>query len=274
MAKKQPTPRMRAHFGTAQQKLFPAGTKFFDSSGRVQRQFVGMSLYEKSRTLKTESGKPMLFRDKRPMELSNSMKGEKGTVFSRKTGTVTTVARSKWETFGTKNGTPTKPMTLKQMVMQLSIAAHQLPISVANWRNIVALRSLAIFQGSFTMKAFNSANKRRWKKNTKWTIAKRIRKRTWLGDGGLMQETGALRRSLKLENRGAFVTSITSDCPYGGYHNSPDSSDTYGDGFNGKFSPPKPITKRQFMGHSTLIMEFIEKYQDKYLLDMVFRRLG
>lgn len=189
--------------------------------------------------------------------------------------------RTKWAAFG-----PITKLTPIEWRRQLIIAAHQSEIAKEQWKTILIKRAETVFKESFTLKRFNSKGSEAWPKNTQWTIKKRRRtehwekhKRwgsyyrtaggTWPGAGGLMQETGRLSKQFKIIRK-PFSLALATDTPYAGIHNAPEGSGyTYG-----RICGAQPVKRRQFMGHSTLIDDFIEKYERRYLFDDVFRTIA
>lgn len=205
------------------------------------------------------------FHDVRYMELPNDYTGP--SRHKTKNGVKT---KNTWRTRG--RGAVTTLKDIREMVLQMTVSAHQMSIAFEHWRIVLAKRALKIFQDSFEMKKFNSAGEVRWKANTSWTVKKRKRRKTWPGANKLMQEYNNLYKSLKdIPTVKRFTSGVKATSKYAGYHNDPRPGDTYGDGFGGKFSPPKSIVRRQFMGHSTLIDEFINQYEKNYLYYTIFR---
>lgn len=268
----------RGRLSSAQQGLFAKGTNFFgfDVKGRDYKNYTG---HVRAPFREMMIGRPMesgphakrswstsRFAGARYMELPSNYQGV--GKHTTKNGLRT---KQTWTTFG--GGEVVKLKDIKRLVLQLNIAAHQLPIAAEHWRFVLAQRALKIFQESFEMKKFNSKGASRWQANTKWTVKKRKWKGTWPGANKLMQETNALHDSLEyIPTVAPFTSGVRANASYAGYHNDPRSGETYGNGFGGRFSPPKPVTRRQFMGHSTLIDDFIMAYESAYLFDTVFRK--
>ena len=83
-----------------------------------------------------------------------------------------------------------------------------------------------------------------------------------------MQETNALYESLEyIPAVAPFTSGVRANASYAGFHNDPRPGETYGTHYGAK-----PVTRRQFMGHSTLIDDFIMTYEQAYLFDTVFRK--
>lgn len=257
---------LRGQLTTKQKSLFHSKAKLFTESGRVSSPYREMTIGNKissgvhaKKTLSTN-----WFTDRRQMEMPLNYKG---------TGTIkrleTRKTRDNWEAF--PSGSGFVKLNSKEFPIHLIMVSHQIGIAMEHWRLAIANRALAVFQESFKLKKFNSADGKKWKKNTRWTWRKRLRKGTWPGAGRLMQETNKLYKSLHVVNGEPFV-GVKASCRYAGIHNNPRPGETYGNGFGGKYFPPKPVTRRQFMGHSTKIDEFILMYESRYLFDSVFRR--
>lgn len=155
---------------------------------------------------------------------------------------------------------------LSTVAMQLKIAAYLLEKNLDYWKNALAYRALNIFQKSFELKRFNSEGSKPWEPNTEFTIRKRKMHNTWPGAGKLMMETGYLRDTLSVTEGSMIKPAIVStNASYAGVHNNPEEipNATYG-------NTGVPVTKRQFMGHSSYIDTFIIEYQTQYLFDSVF----
>lgn len=262
---------VRGTLTTAQKSQFVAGTKFSDVSGRIAAPFREMSIGQELRSgrharLNNDGRglKTKWFSDLRKMELPANYSG----VRAMKVGNGK-VTRDSW-----RATTGFDIITLKninQLHQHLASVAHQIPIATEHWRMVLARRALAVFQESFTLKRFNSDGARKWKLISTWTRKKRKWKGTWPGAGKLMQETNTLFKSLHVEDS-TLTSSVVASAHYAGVHNNPEPGMTYGNGFGGRYSPPKPVTQRQFMGHSTKIDEFIAAYEKNYLFDTIFRR--
>lgn len=262
---------VRGTLTSTQKNLFVAGTSFSNVSGRIANPFREMSIGQEmksGRHARSANGgrgiKAKWFTDPRRMELPSNYNG----IGSKKFGSGK-VTRDNW-----RATTGIDIITLKninQLRQHLVSVAHQIPIATEHWRMVLARRALAVFHESFTLKRFNSDGERKWKLNTKWTRQKRKWKGTWPGAGKLMQETNALFKSLHVEDS-ALTSRVVASAHYAGVHNNPEPGMTYGNGFGGRYSPPKPVTQRQFMGHSTKIDEFIAVYEKNYLFDTIFRK--
>lgn len=185
-------------------------------------------------------------------------------------------------------------MSWKEFQAQIMRLPYMLDVAALNFTVDIAKRALVVFQHSFKEKRFYSGDGKTWPALSDFTIKKRMRKGTWPGHGGMLQEYGTLYDSLRREgnfnpayNRvvahrfrdkvwtypGRFKSS--KDHPgfvYAGIHNNPDGA-TYGNGFGGRI-PPRPAKQRQFMGFSTYIDNFEEKFIDRYLFHQVFNRGG
>lgn len=265
----------RGTLSAAQQGLFSKGTNFFrynlrgsNIPGQVRAPFkemmIGRSMHSGPNSKRSWSTSS--FSGARQMELPSNYEGvgKHNTKYGLKT-------KQSWAAFG--SGEVIKLPNFKRLVLQMTIAAHQIPIAAEHWRFVLAQRALKIFQDSFTMKKFNSKGASRWQANTSWTVKKRKWKKTWPKVNKLMQETNALYNSLEyVPTIAPFTSGVRANASYSGFHNDPRPGETYGNGFGGIYSPPKPVVRRQFMGHSTLIDDFIMAYEQAYLFDTVFRK--
>lgn len=263
--------RVRGTLTSGQRGLFVADTKLFDESGRIKAPFREMSIGQELRSGRharaNNGGQGVYtkwFTDPRKMELPADYGGV-GAI-KAKGGAVT---RDTWRATRDAGIIPLK--NLNQLYRHLIVVAHQIPIATEHWRMVLARRALAVFKESFVLKRFNSDGAKKWKPNTRWTRRKRKWKGTWPGAGKLMQETNTLFKSLHVVDT-PLASSVVAGARYAGVHNSPERGMTYGNGFGGRFSPPKPVTQRQFMGHSTKIDEFIAAYEKSYLFDTIFRK--
>lgn len=262
---------VRGTLTSTQKGLFVAGTKLSDASGRIVAPFREMSIGQELRSGRharsNNEGKGLKttwFRDPRKMELPSNYQG----VGAKKVGN-SYVTRQNWQATAKEGIIRFKDVN--QLYQHLISVAHQIPIATEHWRMVLARRALAVFQESFILKRFNSDGAHNWKRISPWTRKKRKWKGTWPGAGKLMQETNALCKSLHVKD-GALTSSVVASAHYAGIHNCPEPGMTYGNGFGGKYMPPKPVTKRQFMGHSTKIDEFIAAYEKNYLFDTIFRK--
>lgn len=270
----------RSTLTESQRNLFSEGTNFygFDSkygryknyTGRIASPFRELTI-GRSMSSGPKAKNPWSisqFPDARNMELPKDYSGS--GKHSTKNGLKT---KNSWSAFGFGKSETIKLKNFKELALQMAIAAHQVSIAAEHYRFVLAQRALKIFQESFELKRFNSARTVRWKLNTEWTRKKRKRKGTWPGAGKLMQETNELYKSLEYIPRiNAFTSGVRANAPYAGIHNDPRPGETYGNGFGGIFSPAKAVTRRQFMGHSSLLDDFINAYERAYLFDTVFRK--
>lgn len=255
----------------AQKSLFVAGTKFSGvvqswnsylqkiephATGRVAKEFRGMSLGNKG------------YADRRSLALPSWYEGPNRHKVKGRSSYYT---KKSWETKFFAKGETVELRNLQEIALQLSIASHMSEVQMAHWKFVLAERARKIFQDSFVLKRFNSDGAVKWRYNTRSTYTKRRKKGTWPGAGGLMMETGALQKSIKVKkiHSNDYVVTTTPAANgriYAGVHNNPTAGMTYGHIFGAQ-----PVTQRQFMGHSTKIFEFMEAYESKYLFDMVFR---
>lgn len=270
---------IRATLNEGQKGLFSKGTYFYghvDRNGNYNYSNHLLPHY-KEMTIgqRLESGPHAKrkwsvesFTDARYMKLPSDYKGS--GKHATKKGLMT---KKTWQTFGLTSDGVYKLKNLKEMVLQLTIATHQVSIASEHYRIVLAQRALKIFQDSFTLKRFNSAGSTRWEALTKWTRNKRKRMGYWPNTNKTLQETNYLYNSLEcLPTINAFTSGVRANAKYAGFHNDPRPGETYGNGWGGKFSPLKPVTRRQFMGHSTLLDDFIHVYEKAYLFDTVFRK--
>lgn len=254
----------------AQKSLFVAGTQFVSADqGRTRSAFVGITLQGQ----KNASGKLVGFKDPRAVPVPNWYNGPNLRDIRDKSGNfVERRTRYPWKAtqYGTQSQIRLKD--LKEMALQLAIASHLCVVNMEHWKYVLALRAQKIFQDSFRLKRFNSEGTSKWKKNTRFTYLKRVRNHTWPGAGGLMQEDGYLQKSIIVKEKGPNGNPIVTTAPthggkiFAGVHNNPTPGMTYGNMYG-----RKPVTQRQFIGHSTKIDEFMSWYQQRYLFDMVFR---
>lgn len=264
------------YLNNQQKAYFSKGTLFngvrqkdgtIKSSRHVVNPFREMMLFKKMHSSSTSQRYWEIkgFRDVRYMELPNEYKGDgrhktKKGVYTKET----------FKAVGSKSIVKLKD--INDLILHIKVAAHQMPIAFEHWRIVLAKRALHIFQQSFEMKRFNSKGAVHWKSISRWTVHKRKRRGTWPGANKLLQEYNNLYNSLKeVPSINRFTSGVKATSGHAGYHNDPRPGDTYGDGFGGRFSPPKPIVRRQFMGHSTLIDDFISVYENKYMFYTIFR---
>lgn len=165
-------------------------------------------------------------------------------------------------------------VTLDQLVKVVADAPYNLQLQLHNFAVDVSIRALTVFRRSFTERRFYSSGGESWPSLTEATIRKRERRGTWPGDG-ILREYGNLYRSLTRKSmkyaKGIMETVYTDPKAfprgkaYARIHNDPMAGDTYGTIFGAR-----PVKRRQFLGFSTYIDNFEEKYIDRYLFHAVF----
>lgn len=179
---------------------------------------------------------------------------------------------------GKRRGATKAMKSSKEWAINLIRLAEGISSHVLSFTAVTALRAQKVFQDSFKYKRFYSSGEPSWKPLSDFTIKKRLLQGTWPGAGGILRERGDMYNSLKVKkvNNGLYHGYGVYTDPkeykngphrgfvYAGLHNNPSASDTYGDGFNGAIRPRKAI-KRQFMGHSTYIDQFIFSNIDRYM---------
>lgn len=177
--------------------------------------------------------------------------------------------------------------SLKMTPEQFMQHARELPmlldVKVFDFTVAMAHKAQDTFRRSFGNQGFYSAGAPRWQPLTAYTM----RKRAWHGtlkSNPILREYGVLRDSIKvkesksLESMGHVITQTVWTDPlvfsrsryhrgfvYAGVHNNPSIGDTYGKWFGGK-----QAKQRQFMGHSTYVDDWQEKYVRNYLFDSIF----
>lgn len=175
-------------------------------------------------------------------------------------------------------------LNLTWLRKHLISVTEKISINALNFSVILSLRAQKIFQDSFKYKRFYSADGAAWAPLKPSTIKKRQRKRTWPGAGGMLREYGDMYKSVKARrgDKGKFIGSVYTDpsdyvrhnytdrygmsrvdkrgvfC-YAGLHNE-------GGRIRGKYRLPK----RQFMGHSTYLLDFALQQADRYFFFNVF----
>lgn len=260
---------LRGSLSKKQKGLFSKENSFLRGAAPFREMMIGQSMSSGPNAKQHRSVK--FYHDIRFMELPSTY--NEGGQHRTKNGMMT---KRTWRVFNAdkKGGIAfTQLKDLREMILQMKIAAHQMPIAFEHWRFVVAKRALKVFQDSFELKRFNSSPGYTWKAISSWTREKRKRNKTWPGANRLMQETNHLYKSLQCyQNIAPFTSGVRANANYSGYHNSPRDGDTYGNGFGRTFVPPKPIIQRKFMGHSSLITDFINKYQSNYLFETIFRK--
>lgn len=257
----------RGYISEQRQALFPKGTSFRTGEGRLRGWAAPMALDSKR---VSKRGTTRVFTGKQKITLGIDKPMTGATTPMRNNGKFLGYrTRDSWGApKGGKNVISLK--NLKEMVLCMKISEHMLSVQASAWSLLIAYRAKAIFQESFTMKRFNSANSKAWKANTSWTVKKRKWKHTWPGAGKLMMEYGKICSNFDVKSKGAVARTYT----YGhaaALHNNPPAGATYGNGFGGKYNPPKPFVQRQFMGHSSLMRPFMLEYENKYWFRSVFR---
>ena len=165
-------------------------------------------------------------------------------------------------------------VNMDQLIQVVSNVPHSLEFQLHNFAVDVSIRALVVFKRSFTERKFYSADGAVWPALTPFTIKTRERRGTWPGDG-ILREYGNLYSSLSrrsISKTNGVMEQVYTDPKqfpkgraYGGVHNDPRPSDTYGTIFGAK-----PVKRRQFMGFSTYIDNFEEQYIDRYLFHAVF----
>ena len=152
-----------------------------------------------------------------------------------------------------------------------------------NWSNNLFRIAERIASVSLSFSAVTTGGDA-WPELSKFTIKKRISKKTWPGAGGMLMEYGDMFKSIQIHslktsgmrgygvytNPEAYTHGKRKGFVYAGIHNNPSRSDTYGDGFHGAITP-KRVIKRQFMGHSSYIEDFIRSNIGRYMFYEVFK---
>lgn len=225
-------------------EFFPGNIVFRDKSGRLTAKYAPLG-YSKE----FKDSRRIAVSEKRPGVTTMRRGGEKGLY---------TIGR-----YGAsyKQDGIVVMKSLDEVALQLEIAAQQSEVALENWKTIILEQAYKFFDESFDRKSWGGKS---WPKLAQSTINKRIRRGTWPGSGGILEETGALRSSLELvEDKYKITTKPITDYngryhSYAGVHNNPDDVGS-------------PLSQRQFIGHNNLTKGFIEYYQDRWLFDSVFR---
>lgn len=250
--------------------MFIPGTEFRTPEGRLKDVYRPLAFRRGKMVDGVNVGG---YFDKRKMRLSDNFSGA-GKRYLRVGGTRQTFTKSSFgASLSSKNAIRLKDMG--EVALQLDIASHFVDIAMDHWKNAIVQRGMKVFQESFEAKKFNSAKGgKRWPRLRPATVKKRKKMGLWPGQGGMLDATGSLRKSLEIEKTGAGYAITTKPVNYldgrtrvyAGVHNDPR--------FFGASHYPNgtPYAQRKFMGHSTQIDEFILKYQSRYLFDNVFRR--
>lgn len=133
-------------------------------------------------------------------------------------------------------------------------ADHKFQVNVHNFEVQAGKAAVETFQKSFEKKGFNSAHGGRW---PSW-------QGSYAGRGSLMDETGTLKNSIKVKSIKNHKITIFTDpkdfnnaparhrgfC-YAAVHNNLESL---------SIKPPRgPRRERQFIGHSTVLADELEK---------------
>jgi len=164
---------------------------------------------------------------------------------------------------------------------------EKLSINSQNFAVIVSLRAIKVFQDSFKYKRFYSDGGDKWPDLDEKTVKKRIRKNTWPGAGGMLREYGDMFESISTtaRNNKSGVTKgvriFTDPSKYNGhiYYDKRGGVHKDGSGFfcyaglhneGGRIRGGHKLPKRQFIGHSTYLLDFAFKQADKYLFFNVF----
>lgn len=164
-----------------------------------------------------------------------------------------------------------------EWVKQLEAASHQITVMSENFRVRALKRALKVFRNSFKKQGFYSNGSAKWHPLSEYTIKKRAKRGTGTT---ILYEYGDLYKSIVLEDNKKIYTKeveknkshhkLHTFC-YAGYHN--EGEGTYG-GVSRNGRQPKPYIRRQFIGHSTHLDPFVDKYMGtllkRYLFDNVF----
>lgn len=257
--------------------MFISGTEFRTPEGRLKDVYRPLAFRRGKMVDGVNVGG---YFDKRSMQLSDNFSGS-GKRHFKYTDKSGKLLRTGWWTksrFGATLGGGKGFIELKDMgevALQLDIASHYVDIAMDDWKNAIVQRAMKVFQESFEAKKFNSAKGgKRWPRLRPATVKKRKKMGLWPGQGGMLEATGSLRKSLEIEKTGAGYAITTKPVNYldgrtrvyAGVHNDPKFFGA------GHYPNGTPYAQRKFMGHSTQIDEFILKYQSRYLFDNVFRR--
>lgn len=229
--------------------LFGRGFNFINESGHIKERFLPLAMksgqtYNRFRRYTDDMGRERKF--------------------------------GRWKTIlGNVGGT----MTMPQLYNHFRVARYNVERGSVNFAIVLSERALAIFQESFKLKRFNSRGSSAWPKLSGHTIKSRIRHKTWPGAGRMLMELGELYSSLKQKPTGVGGMVYTDPKAF--------KEDTYKSGKKrrhicyaavhneGKeggyyFWGNRPAVRRQFIGHSTLLIEFANRMVKRYLFDDVF----
>ena len=145
-------------------------------------------------------------------------------------------------------------LTPRQMIAQWVGADHKFQVNVHNFEVSAGKAAVETFQKSFELKRFNGASGKRW---PSW-------QGRYAGAGSLLDETGTLKNSIKVKSIKNHTITVFTDptdflhgpkrhrgfC-YAAVHNNLDSL---------SIKPSRgPKRERQFMGHSTVLKQKLEK---------------
>lgn len=180
-------------------------------------------------------------------------------------------------------------MTMDEFVNHIRLLPGMADKAFVKYVVALSKRALVIFDHSFKEHRFYSANGKPWKPitDTTWKLrqyhAKKYGKKLSPREHKL-EEFGYLRGSIEIDkstlssggglyrrkvwtNPEKFRSPVHNGFVYAGVHNDPNRSDTYGTRFG-----RKRAIKRQFMGHSTYMDDFMTRYASRYLFDEIFNR--
>lgn len=196
---------------------------------------------------------------------------------------------------GTRKKTHT--ITQEQFEQQLKALPNMVDMAMLNFSVAILQRASYVTTKSFEKQRFYSNNGQKWAEITENTYRnRRCHAKRYGGSVGkrneILREFGFLRKSFvgfgNSQNSRGLLSSQMSHSPgsiegkiymnndiaklnphrkgfvrHVALHNEPGAGDYYNFGH-------VPFKKRQFMGHSTYTLTFIEDYEKRYLFDNVF----
>lgn len=245
-------------------KFFSGGTKFNSSSGHTQG-------WARNMTLKGGQNGNMNFSRVKYRDFDGKIHKDS--------------SKSRWGANINQKGNGPNTTTVlhgtKGWLRQLMISNHALYINAEAFRIVVGRRALKVFQTSFRERKFHSAGSSPWAPLSAFTLKKRLKRGT---GNKILREYGDLYNSIKIdEGADPITTRVYTDVVhenvshhkrhsicYAGYHN--EGRGTYGNGWGKR--RPKAYIRRQFMGHSSYLNPFTDRFLRKmmkiYLFDAVF----
>ncbi len=172
-----------------------------------------------------------------------------------------------------------KGLTFAWLKQDLKRIIEKIEVNSQNFVVVLTLRAQKIFQDSFKYRKFYSADGKAWPQLQDSTIRRRVKRGTWPGAGGMLREYGDMYESIQRKEykaSGLFGRTVFTDSSYYKSHNDKRGRFCYAGIHNepaigrGAVKKRNGMPQRQFIGHSTYLLDFAIKQADRYFFYDIF----